>query len=219
MMKEKIQRLRVLLGEVMDLQYTAAVLGWDQQTYMPPGGAGGRAMQLSTIGRLAHEKFVNDELGQLLDDLKSEVDGEADSDDARLVKQTAREYEKQRKVPSEFVAEFSRVTALAHQNWDKARNESNFSIFQSDLVKIIELRQEYANFFAPFDHIYDPLLDDFEPGMKTAEVQKVFDDLRPKQVALVQAIADSAHPIDDSQFLAQCMKQVTEFMSKVSAKI
>jgi carboxypeptidase Taq len=114
------------------------------------------------------------------------------------VKQTFRDYDKQRKVPSEFVAEFSRITTMAHQSWDKARNASDFSIFKDDLDRIIELRREYANFFAPFDHIYDPLLDDFEPGMKTAEVKAVFDDLRPKQVALVQAIVDSPDQIDDA---------------------
>lgn len=195
---DKLKELREMLGEVMDLQYTAAILGWDQQTYMPPRGTEGRSMQLATIERLAHEKFTSDELGKLLIDLKSGLDGDTDSEDACLVKQTFREYDKQRKVPNEFVAEFSRFTTMAHQSWEKAREQSDFSIFEEDLGTIVKLRREYANFFAPFDHIYDPLLDDFEPGMKTADVKAVFNDLRPKQVALLQAIVDSPHQIDDS---------------------
>ena len=198
-MQEKIKQLRTYLGEVMDLAATAALLGWDQQTYMPSGSNQGRAMQLATINRLTHEKFTSDELGRALEELKSGVeDLDPNSDDARLIIQVAKEFDKQLKVPNAYVAEFARITALSHQTWEKARQESDFSIFQADLEKVIEMRQEYANFFQPYDHIYDPLLDDFEAGMKTADVKKVFEDLRPRQVALINAIVESPHQVDDS---------------------
>jgi carboxypeptidase Taq len=195
----KLDRLRELLGVVADLQAAGAVLGWDQQTYMPPGGAAGRAMQLATLGRLAHERFVGDEMGAALGVAESEIaDLAPDSDEARLVHKARRDYDKARKVPSEWVGEFERITALAHQAWDKARREADFPQFQPHLEKIVELRRQYVGFFAPYDHIYDPLLDDYEPGMKTAEVQAVFDELRPQQVELVQAIAERGLPVDDS---------------------
>ena len=198
-MQDKFKQLRTYLGEVMDLAATAELLGWDQQTYMPPGSNEGRSMQLATLSRLTHEKFTSDELGSALEDLKSIVEElDPNSDDARLIAQVSKEFDKQRKVPNEYVAEFARITALTHQTWEKARQESDFSIFRADLEKIIAMRQEYANFFQPYDHIYDPLLDDFEAGMKTADVKKVFADLRPRQVALVNAIAESSYQVDDS---------------------
>ncbi|NIM93632.1 MAG: carboxypeptidase M32 [Anaerolineales bacterium] len=198
-MEEQYKRLLELLGEVSDLQAAAAVLGWDQQTYMPPGGAQGRSMHLATITRLAHEKFVNEEIGELLEALKSEAaDLDPDSDEACIVKQVSREYEKQRKVPGEWVADFSRVTSMAHQSWEKARKESDFPTFEPDLESVFELRRQYVDFFTPYDHIYDPLLDDFEPGLKTSDVIQIFEELRPKQVELVQAIAESSNSIDDA---------------------
>jgi carboxypeptidase Taq len=198
-MGEKLNRLRELLGVVSDLEAAGSVLGWDQQTYMPPGGAGGRAMQLATLGRLAHERFVRDEMGAALEAAKLEVaDLEPDSDDACLVRKAGRDFDKARKVPSEWVGEFARITALAHQSWEKARAEADFSQFQPHLEKIVELRREYVDFFAPYDHVYDSLLDDFEPGMKTADVKAVFDDLRPQQIELVQAIAERGTAVDDS---------------------
>jgi carboxypeptidase Taq len=91
-MAEHIDHLRGLLGVVSDIGYAAAVLGWDQQTYMPPGGAGARAMQLATLSRLAHEHFVSEELQDALEKAKGEVaDLDPDSDDARLVKVTERD--------------------------------------------------------------------------------------------------------------------------------
>jgi carboxypeptidase Taq len=198
-MGERLDKLSKQFGVVADLESAAGVLGWDQQTYMPRGGAQGRAMQLATLGRLAHEQLVSEEMGEALEAAESEVEGlDADSDEVRTVRKARREFDKARKVPSEWVAEFRRLTALAHQVWEKARAEADFSQFRAPLEEIVQLRRDYVGFFAPFDHVYDPLLDDFEPGMKTAEVKAVFDELRPEQIALVQDIVDRGTPVDDS---------------------
>lgn len=198
-MAEHIERLKALLGVISDIGNAAAVLGWDQQTYMPPGGAGARAMQLATLSRLAHEHFVSEELQSTLEMAATEVqEQDPDSDEARLIKVTNRELKKRIRVPAAWVEEHSRVTALAHQDWEKARADADFTLFAPHLEKILSLKRQYAEFFAPYDHIYDPLLDDYEPGMKTADVKPVFDDLRVRQVTLIQAIMDSGVEIDDS---------------------
>jgi carboxypeptidase Taq len=198
-MAEHIDRLRELLGVVADIVNASAVLDWDQQTYMPPGGVSARAMQLATLNRLAHEHFVSDAFQDALDKAKGEVkDLDPDSVDVRLVKVTDRLLSKRIKVPSAWVEEESRVTSLAHQDWEKARAEADFSIFGPNLEKILALKREYAEFFAPYDHVYDPLLDDYEPGMKTADVEPVFEKLRARQVPLIQAIMDSGVEVDDS---------------------
>jgi len=197
-MATPIERFRRLLGEVYDLNAASSVLAWDQQVLMPPGGAEGRAAQLATLSSLAHTKFTSDEMGEALEAARQETDKlDADSDEARLVSEVGREYDKQRKVTAEWVAEFSRTTSLAHQTWQKAKADSDFGAFAPQLKPIFKLRRDYADFFKPYDHVYDPLLDDFEPGMKAAQVQEIFDDLRTHQVALVQAIAD-AGPTDGS---------------------
>ncbi len=69
-MEQKLDQLKVLLAEVVDLKSAQAVLSWDQETFMPPGGALGRGYQLGTLAKIAHEKFTSDEVGQLLEDLE-----------------------------------------------------------------------------------------------------------------------------------------------------
>ncbi|HSF82727.1 MAG TPA: carboxypeptidase M32 [Anaerolineales bacterium] len=209
-MEEKLEQLKNILAEVSDLYSTAALLGWDQQTYMPPAGAEGRGHQLSTISTIAHNKFTSEEVGSLLEALKgpaSELD--PDSDEARLLKVTTRHYEKETKVPPEMVAEFAQVTTMAHQVWQEARAENNFAKFQPYLEKVVELRRRYADLFAPYDHVYDPLLDDFEPGLKTADVQAIFNALRPQQVALIKEI--SARPQVDDSFLHQHFDEANQW--------
>lgn len=201
-MENKLKQLKTLLAEVMDLEFAAGVLGWDQQTNMPPEGAQARANQLSTLYRIAHIKLTSDEIGKLLDELQPYAEQlPADSDDARLIKVTRRSYDKKTKVPSEWVSEFKQLTTVAHQLWEEARAENNFAKFQPSLQRIIEMRRQFASFFTPYDHVYDPLLDEYEPGMKTAEVREIFDRLRPQQVALIQQIKE--RPQVDASFLHQ----------------
>jgi len=209
-MEQKIQRLRTLLSEIMDLNYISALLGWDQQTYMPSGGAEARGNQLALVGRLAHERSTSAEMGKLLDELKPYAASlDPDSDDARLVKVTARDLDKATRVPSSHIVEFAQVTTLGQQAWVEARKKSDFSIFRPHLEKIVALRKEYASFFPDFDHPYDALLDDFEPGMKTADVKVIFEGLRPKLVGLIKAIA--AKPQVDDSFLHQPFDPVKQW--------
>ncbi len=197
-MEGKLQRLKTILAEVSDLGHASALLEWDQQVYMPEGGGVSRGHQMSTLRRMAHERFTSEEVGRLLEDLQPYAARlDPDSDDARLIKVTAREYKKQTRVPSSLVAEFTEATSRAHPAWVQARANNDFSAFEPHLQRLVELRQEYANLFAPFDHVYDALLDDFEPGLKTADVQGIFDKLRPQQVELIKAIGERPQ-VDDS---------------------
>ncbi len=203
---EKMQKLIELTAELTDLGHIQAVLGWDQQINMPPGGAEERGMQSAALGRIMHEKFTSDEVGQLISDLEEEIgDLNAETDEARAVKVAKREYEKQTKVPLPLLMEFIQTTTMAHEAWREAKNKSDFSVFQPHLKKIVELRQQYAELFKPYDHIYDPLLDEYEPGMKTAEVREIFNKLRPQQVDLIQAIAEKEPP--DNSFIKQYYKE------------
>jgi carboxypeptidase Taq len=198
LMKEKLEQLKKILAEVSDLYSATALLSWDQQTYMPPGGVVARGNQISTLSSLGHTIFVSDKVGSLLEELKPYGESlDAESDDACLIEVTRREYQKQTRVPSDFVAEFSRITVIAHGAWEEARKNDDFGHFQPHLERIVEMRRQYADFFAPYDHVYDPLLDDFEPGMKTAAVKKIFTELRPKQVELIKAISEQPQ-VEDS---------------------
>ncbi len=211
-MQEKYIKLKTMLAEAWDLNQAAALLGWDQQTYMPPKGASDRGEQLATLSSLAHKIFTSDEVGSLLEELIPYAQTlDPDSIEACFIRQLKREYDKQTRVPAEKVAEFARVTTIAQEAWVRARSEEDFAIFQPHLEKIVVLRHEYADFFQPYDHVYDPLLDDFEPGLKTAEVKAIFDQLRPQQVELIQAISERPQVRDDFLHLVYPDQQQWEF--------
>jgi len=198
--EQGLQELKARLAEISDINRAADLLGWDQQTYMPPSGAENRGQQLATLQQIAHDKTVSGEIGRLLEDLQPYVSQlDPDSFDARLVRITKRKYDKDVKVPGSWVAEFAMVTTIAYEAWGKARATNDFSIFQPHLEKIFDLSHRYAEFFAPYDHVYDPAVDNFEPGLKTADIKTIFSAIRPQQLELIRQI--SKRPQVDNLFL------------------
>ena len=197
-MEDKLRLLKERLAEVNDLENAVAVLDWDEQTYMPAGGAAGRAEQLGTIAKLVHEKMTSDEMGRLLAGAAEQVKGlDPDSDDARLVRESLREYTRRKQIPTPLMAELARTTAAAHTVWARARAEKDFKAFRPSLEKIFDLKRQVADCFPLKESAYDPLLDEFEPDMKASQVREVFAGLKLQLVPLVRAIAAKPE-IDDS---------------------
>jgi carboxypeptidase Taq len=192
------ERLRERLAEVSDLTKAATLLVWDQRVMMPPGGAQARADALATVSRLAQERFIDDETGSLLEQLRGlEESSDFDSFEASLIRVTRREYEKATRVSPELVGEMRRASALGLAAWGPAKEQSDFELVRPHLETQLELRHRYVSCFPPADETYDVLLDDYEPLMKTAEVRAVFDELKRELVPLVEEIRD-AGDVDDS---------------------
>lgn len=160
----------------------------------------GRGYQLSTLSKVAHEKFIAATTGKLLDKLQPYADSlPADSDDAKLIHVTRRDYEKATKVPSSLLADFSAHATATYQAWVKARPANDFATIQPYLEKTIDFSRQYAHCFPGYDHIADPLIDGSDEGMKTAVIRQIFADLRQELVPLVNAI--TAQPVPNSDFL------------------
>src|SRR5581483_11207674 len=198
-MEGRYAQLVQRLNEVQDISGAVGILAWDQRTEMPEGGSGARADQLSTLVRLSFERFTADEIGVLLDELRDWGESlDYDSDEASLLRITRRDYEKARRVPLDLRAEMARTAAIAEPVWREARRKSDFELFRPHLEQAVELKKQYVECFQPVEEAYDALLDDYAPGMKTAEVRAVFDELKAGLVPLVAEIAERTDAVDDS---------------------
>lgn len=210
-MEADLKALRERLAEVYDLQRAWFVLGWDQRVMMPPLGAEARAEALATLSRIAHDRFVDDEVGRLVDRLRPlEESLPYDSDDASLVRVTRRDWEKERRIPSELRAELTRAASHGHHIWVEARARSDFALFLPALERNLELKRRYVECFEWDDSPYTPLLDDFEPFMKTTEVAEVFDTIRPVLAELVREAPRIDASFLDVPFPADLQRELGE---------
>lgn len=198
-MREQMDTLRARLAEVIDLNYVLSLLSWDQETYMPPQGILARAEQISTLRGLAHQKFTADEIGRLLQDLEAYLATlDPDSNDACLLRVTAREYAKARRVPVELEAALGRAVSIAYDAWVKARTASDFASFVPHLQGVLDLTLQKADALGYAECRYDALLDMYEPGTKTSQVAAAFAEFKPEIVALLRAISERLDAVDDA---------------------
>ena len=193
-------RLFSELRQVALLKSTLGLLGWDEQTLMPPGGAEHRADQSALIAGMAHERGTRPEIGVYFDLLQDEAAlGGPDSIVAANVREARRKYDRARKLDQSLVEELTRCATLAQQAWVASKKAKDFKQFLPWLDKMIGLkRQEAQAVGAKSGVLYDALLDDYEPGALTSNIQRVFTSLRQELVPLVSAIRDSRRRPDTS---------------------
>jgi carboxypeptidase Taq len=200
--RDAVVELRARLLEIDDLRNAANILQWDQATYMPPAGADGRARQMATLERLAHERSSDPALGRLLDSLQSY--GESlpyDSDDAALIRVARRDFERANRVPAPFMGEIAAHLGHTYAAWVEARPANDFARVRPLLEKTLDYSRRYAAYFPEAAHVADPLIDQADEGMTVATIRPLFAQLREFLTPLVKAIA--AHPTSDPACIHQ----------------
>lgn len=206
--------------EINDIGKALAVLSWDKEVNMPPGGLTARIQQMTTLSRFNHMLSTSDEMGALIENAAAELNGAAyDSNEASLLRLLRRNYEEARKLPPEFVTRSAQVSGQAHAAWVKARADNDFATFQPWLEQVVELCQEMAELYGYEDEKYDALLDKYELGMKTADVRAIFDAVKAELVPLRQAIAERGTAVDDSivhqPFDVETQKEFARYITNV----
>lgn len=176
------------------------LLSWDGMTYLPPAAAEERAEQIAFISRLGHERLISDELGKVLDELRPlESSLAPDSFEASLIRQTRRDHERARRLPADFLEEYSNHFAKAHYIWSRARAMNSFKMAIPALQKSVDLSREYASFFPGHAHPADPILHANDPNITVAFLKPLFAELRQQLLQLTAEIF--ARPQMEDAFL------------------
>ena len=183
------------MQKIADVKYSAAVLQWDQETYLPPKGAEFRGRQIATLSEIAHEWFIALELGQLLTELHSRQD--LDDDQQRNVALSLEDYNKQKKFTPAFIRQLSEASSRCFHSWLQARAANSFALYSDDLRQMVELKKTEAGLAGYENHPYNALLDQYEKGATVTLLDKIFTEVRQPLKDILQRIAGSPQ-VDDS---------------------
>ncbi len=193
-----------LLQKAADLHSAAAVLEWDQETYMPPKGAEARGRQLATLASQAHDILTSEQLENTLKELSTRSD--LDETQQANVRLSLKDLEKNKKLPSAFVEAMSKQTSECFNAWIAARKKNDYSLFAPSLKKMIALKQEQARLYGYTGHPYDALLDDYEPGATVAMLEGVFAKIKnelPGLLARIKAVPQVSNDCFHANFPRQ----------------
>ncbi|UCE59681.1 MAG: carboxypeptidase M32 [Phycisphaerales bacterium] len=210
-MTDAYTKLMERVKDIGRLSCVEQLLDWDQQVYMPSGGANARAELSALIAGMAHEKLVADETGTLLGDVQT-VEGDFVVE--TNMRETRRAFERASKVPTELVKEIAYTSALTKEAWAKAREESDFGKFAPHLEKLLDLKKQVAEHIGYETEAYDALMDEFEPGAEAAEIENVFSNLRSATVALLERLGSSTTKPDRSILTRHFPRAQQEVLSR-----
>ena len=191
------QKFTQRMQKIADISHASAVLQWDQEVYMPPKSAGRRAQQLSTLAGMAHEMFTAEETGKLLEELAAMDLSEVEK--ANLLN-TKDEYEKNKKVPTEFVEKTSAAVSKAFQSWNKAKQEKDFTLFAPDLEALLELKLQECEYLGYEGHPYNAQLDIYEKNMTVAQLEVLFGQVKERLFPFTEKIYKAPQVSDELLF-------------------
>ncbi len=184
-----VERVR----EISLLGSCAGLLGWDRETYMPPGGAEHRSAQLALLAGACHERFTDPVTGEMIAAVEgSEVVADPLSVEATNIRELRRSYDRETRLPKSLVEELSRTASLAYGHWVEARQASDFKRFEPWLDKVVKLKMQEADCLGHAGQRYDALLDDHEPGATAQWVASVLEPLRAELAGLLERIQGSS---------------------------
>lgn len=181
------------LREIATLASVSATLGWDQEVMMPPAAAPLRGEQAALLSALVHERRTRPQVGELIALCEADRALMADPEAAANVAGVRRDFDHATRLPVALVRETAETTTLAMHTWREARERNDFAAFAPWLEKLMELnRRTAAHLGVPNGgEPYDALLDSYEPGMRAAELDRVFGELRAGLVPLIQELTES----------------------------
>ncbi|MFT7668356.1 MAG: carboxypeptidase Taq [Planctomycetota bacterium] len=188
------------LHETATLNSVQGLVSWDQSTKMPKGGGEAKAEQLSLLAGLLHTRQTSQKLGDLISACEASSDLLEDEATAANLRETRRDFDKATKLPADLVRELAKAGSQSQAAWQAARKENNFSGFQPHLEKLLDLTRQKAECLgAPAGgELFDALLDEFEPGSRSSELEVTFEPLRARLSKLILEVAENGTPPDES---------------------
>ena len=199
-MSAKLDRLKEIDAQLTKLSTISELLYWDMRTIMPDGGFEAHSNAMDYVETEAFRLSTSDELYNLLTDLSEPEEWEQLDDMWKFIVKNMREkQERRRRIPEEVFRRAVTINTASERAWEEAKQASDFSIFAPHLEKQIEITKEIKSYTHPDMEIYDSLLDDYEEGMDSATVDRIFSELRDGLVPLVHEILAAKQP-DDSKF-------------------
>ena len=168
----------------------AGRLSWDRETTMPAGAAQQRGEEMAAIEGVLHARRTDPRVGAWLAEAQA-----GDAAGQRALALIDRAYRRNTCIPARLATEIARVTSLSQGIWAEARASDDVAHFLPSLQQVVALKREEGEALVAGGfgtHAYDALLDDHEPGATAAGLDAMFSRMRPRLVALREAVLGAA---------------------------
>ncbi len=218
MTKSDLQSLDEKLKRIQILESVSGLLGWDELVNLPPESSGQREEQSAAIAEICHEASADPEIGGILSRLEAETES-IDSDARIVVREARKDYDRNVKLPAEFVQRKARLDSAAYHAWARAKEKSDYAEFSPFLQQQLDCAKEFAGYLGWSDRPYDCLIDLHDPGMDTESISTLFASLKSDLVPIVEQILQSDTKPGASIFRGFPIEYQRAFLTEVTSAI
>ncbi|MEJ7625278.1 MAG: carboxypeptidase M32 [Ferruginibacter sp.] len=196
---ELYNNYKTKMQHIADVKYASAVLQWDQETYLPLKGNAHRGRQIATLSEIAHRSFIDDKMGDILQELSSKED--LSDNEKKNISLSMEDYTRNKKFTPEFVRKMSETVNKSFHGWIEARKKNSFTFFKDILDEVIQLKKQEADIIGYKVHPYDALMNDYDKGLTVEITDKLFNSLQPALSEILENIKNKTQV--DNSFLHQ----------------
>ena len=215
MMNDKLEQLQKYLEKMEQFNHVNTLLYWDMRTNTPKEGFAGHSDALTYFSTEQFSMSTSDELKTLLDTLAEPEEFEKLDDKWKfVVNKMKTDMDRNRRIPKEFYESFVKAQSESENAWEEAKEKADFSVFAPHLQKMIDMTAEMTGYTDPEKEVYDALLDQYEKGMDSATMDRLFEDLKAELIPLVQKVLAAKQP-DDSKFHVSFDKNAQKEVEKL----
>ena len=199
-MSKALEQLKDYLKKKEQINHVLGLIFWDMETVMPKNGFARHSDVLTDFSTEEFKLSTSDELKGYLHELNKPEEYEKLDDMWKfIVKRMKRDIDRDSRIPEALYTEYVQKQAEASQAWKEAKNASDYSIFAPHLNNLIELTKKITAYTDPDKEIYDALLNQYEEGMDSESIDRIFNELKSELLPLLDRILEAGEP-DDSKF-------------------
>lgn len=194
-MSKVLEQLKQYLDKLEQYNQVISQMSWDMYTQTPKKGVEYKIDAITYFSSEAFKLSTSEELGELYEKLLEPEEYNALDRAMQLtVRRGKKEYEKDKKIPSDFYEELVKETNISQKIWEEAKQTADFELFCPHLQKMIDMTGKLAKYIAPDKEVYDTLIDMYEEGMDSATIDRLFMEMKEALIPLLKEIMKKPEP-------------------------
>lgn len=171
------------------ISHSLALMGWDNETYMPKGASSERGIATAELSILRQKLFLAKSFSGLVEKAKKLRDSnQLNEYESGVIRVLDRDLKFYQKVPKKVISDLEKTRVEAQVAWESAKSKNDFKKFKPYLSKLIEINKKIAEHYGYEKHPYDALIDLHEEGMTTEEFNNIFEQVRTQLSIILDGV-------------------------------
>lgn len=215
--KNKLKELKEYIKKIEYLGNAAAIISWDSMVNMPRKAVEHRSEVQAYLSGEFYKLSTSSKVKEFIDYFDNTMD-ELDEVSKATLRELKDNYNRTKKIPDNEYEEYTKECSISLSAWEEAKHNSDYNIFKPHLKKVIDFNKKFVQYWGYEGNKYNALLNNYEPGITTEKLDKLFGEMRDGIISVLDKIKKSRYVPKIDFFTKKFTKAEQEEFSKFVLK-